>query len=223
MNLRSFSTPVLTQHEGRDQLILTGSSQTVGLDPATGQLIWNAAGPSEKFVCTPSVGHGMVFSFGGSPEKKSLAVKLGGTGDITETHIAWRNERTMPYVPTPLLLGDYLHVINDLGVYTCLDPISGNVLHTARALGTTYSSPISVAGRIYMFEDSGQCTIVENRPGFHVLAKNELGEEVYSTPAAADGRLFVRTTAALVCIGNENRPQAESGCATVSCDDDECP
>ncbi len=129
----------------------------------------------------------------------------------------------MPYVPTPLLLGDHLHVINDLGVYTCLDPISGNVLHTARALGTTYSSPISVAGRVYMFEDSGHCTIVENRPGLHVLAKNELGEEVYSTPAAAaDGRLFVRTTAALVCIGNENRPQAESGCATVSCDD-ECP
>ncbi len=201
VNQRSFSTPVLTQYEGADQLILTGSQQTVGLNPATGELIWSAAGPSEKFVCTPSVGHGMVFSFGGSPDKKSLAVKLGGAGDVTETHVVWRNERAMPYVPSPLLVGDYLHIVNDLGVYTCIEPVSGKVLHTARALGSTYSSPIAVGDRIYMFEDTGRCTILENRPGFHVLAKNDLGEEMYSTPAVSDRQLFVRTTTALVCIG----------------------
>ncbi len=202
VNQRSFSTPVLTRFEGQDQLILTGAQQTVGLNPATGELLWNAAGPSEKFVCTPSVGHGMVFSFGGSPSKKSLAVRLGGTGDVSETHVAWRNERAMPYVPSPLLAGDYLHIITDLGVYSCIEPVTGKVLHTARAFGSTYSSPVAVGDRIYMFEDIGRCTIFENRPGFHVLAKNSLDEEVYSTPAVSNGQLFVRTTTAIVCISD---------------------
>ena len=201
VNLRSFSTPVLTEHNGQDQLILTGSQQTVGLDPSTGKLIWSATGPSEKFVCTPSVGHGMVFSFGGSPAEKSLAVKLGGIGDVSKTHVAWRSEKGMPYVPSPLLLGDLLHIINDHGIYTCVEPVSGKVLHTERAAGPTYSSPVAVANRVYIFEDTGRCTILENRPGFHVLAKNELSEEMYATPAVSDGQLFVRTTAALICIG----------------------
>ena len=200
INQRSFSTPVLTQFDGHDQLILTGSQQTLALNPINGELIWNASGPTEKFVCSPSVGHGMVFSFGGSPSKKAFAIKLGGTGDVSDSHVVWRNERAMPYVPSPLLVGDYLHVVNDLGVYTCIEPVSGKVLHTARALGSTYSSPIAVGGRIYMFEDTGECTIFENRPGFHVLAKNALDEEVYTTPAISNGQLFVRTTSALVCI-----------------------
>jgi outer membrane protein assembly factor BamB len=201
VNQRSFSTPVLTRHEDRDLLILTGSQHTAALDPATGKLIWSVRGPSEKFVCTPSVGHGMVFSFAGSPDKKSLAVRLGGQGDVTDTHVAWRSERGMPYVPSPLLFGDYLHVVNDLGVYSCIEPVSGDVLHTARALGSTYSSPVAAGDRIYLFEDTGRCTIFENRPGFHVLARNEIGEEVYTTPAVANSQIFVRSVHSLFCIG----------------------
>lgn len=204
VNQRSFSTPVLTTNEGRHLLILTGSQQTAALDPTTGELIWSVQGPSEKFVCTPSVGHGMVFSFAGSPDKKSLAVRLGGHGDVTESHVAWRSERSMPYVPSPLLVGEYLHVVNDIGIYTCIEPKTGTVLHTARAAGSTYSSPIAAAGRIYLFEDTGRCTIFENRPGFHVLARNEIGEEVYTTPALANGQLFVRSVNALFCIGTAN-------------------
>jgi outer membrane protein assembly factor BamB len=198
---RSFSTPVLIHHQGHHQLILTGSQQTVGLNPDNGTVIWYADGPSEKFVCTPSVGHGLVFSFAGSPSKKAHAVRLGGHGDVSETHVAWRNERSMPYVPSPLLVGDYLHIVNDLGVYSCLEPVTGKVLHTARALGSTYSSPIAAAGRIYMFEDTGRCTVFENRPGFHVIARNDLHEEVYTTPAVSNGQIFVRTVQALYCIG----------------------
>lgn len=191
---------MLTEFEGHDQLILTGSKQTLGLNPITGEMIWNVSGPTEKFVCTPSAGHGMVFSFGGSPSKKSFAVKLGGTGDVSDSHVVWRSERAMPYVPSPLLVGDYLHIVNDLGVYTCIEPVSGKVLHTKRAVGSTYSSPIAVGDKIYMFEDTGHCTIFENRPGFHVLEKNSLDEEVYTTPAVSNGQLFIRTTSALVCI-----------------------
>ena len=201
INLRSFSTPILIQHDGEDQLILAGSSQTVALAPRTGKTLWFAQGPSEKFVSTPAVGHGLVFSFGGSPSKRAMAIKLGGIGDVLNTHVAWRNERSMPYVPSPLLAGDYLHVISDDGIYTCLDPKTGDVRHTGRKLGAVSSSPVAAAGRIYFFEDSGRCTVIANGAAFEVIATNEIGDAVYTTPAISAGSLFVRSDTHLVRIG----------------------
>lgn len=203
VNLRSFSTPVLTQVDGQDQLILTGASQTLGLDPATGETIWYAEGPSQKFVSSPAVGHGMVFSFGGSPDKHAMAVRLGGRGNILESHLVWRSDKSMPYIPSPILVGDFLHVINDNGVYTCLEPASGKTLHTGRKMGAVNSSPVSVADRVYFFEDSGACTIIANGPDFKELARNELGEAVYATPAVSQGQLLIRTDAHLICIGEK--------------------
>ncbi|MCX7409822.1 MAG: PQQ-binding-like beta-propeller repeat protein [Planctomycetales bacterium] len=202
VNLRSFSTPVLIEHEGRPQMILSGASQTVALDPNTGRIIWFASGPSEKFVCTPAVGHGLVYSFGGSPEKKAMAVKLGGSGDVLDTHVVWRNERAMPYIPSPLLVGDFLHVISDTGIYTCLDPKTGESLYTGRKLKAVNSSPVAVADRVYFFEDSGTCTVIKNGANFEVIATNEIDETVYATPAISSGNLFVRTETHLVCIGS---------------------
>jgi hypothetical protein len=201
VNLRSFSTPVLIQYQGEDQLVIAGASQTVALAPSTGELLWFAEGPSQKFVSTPAVGHGLVFSFGGSPEKRAMAVRLGGEGDVSNSHVAWRNERAMPYVPSPLLVGDYLHVISDTGIYTSLGPKTGEVLHTGRKLGPVSSSPVSAAGQVYFFEDSGTCTVIKNGAAFDVLAKNEIAEAVYTTPAISAGSLFVRTESHLLCIG----------------------
>jgi outer membrane protein assembly factor BamB len=146
------------------------------------------------------VGHGLVFSFGGSDEKRAMAVRLGGQGDVLNSHVVWRSDRSMPYVPTPLLLGDYLHVISDTGIYTCLDPRTGSTQSTGRKLGPVFSSPVAVAGRIYFFEDSGKCTIIENGPDFHVIAESEVGETVQTTPAISGGSLFVRTETHLIRI-----------------------
>ena len=210
INLRSFSTPILFRHEGEEQLLVAGASQTVALDPKTGGTIWFADGPSEKFVSTPAVGRGLVFSFGGSPEKRAMAIRLGGRGNVVNKHVVWRSERSMPYVPTPLLVEDYLHVISDNGVYTCLDAQTGEVKHTGRKLGPVSSSPVLADGRVYFFEDSGTCTVINNSPTFDVLARNEIGEAVYATPAISSGGLFVRTESSLIRIGRPsqagNRP-----------------
>lgn len=201
VNQRSFSTPVIVDYEGRPIMILTGAQYTSALDPKTGELLWYAGGPSEKFVCTPSIGHGMVFSFGGSPEKNAMAVRLGGQGDVTASHITWRTSRSMPYIPSPILVGDYLHVINDSGVYSCLEPVTGKILHTGRKTRDVNSSPIAVGEHIYFFEDSGECKVIRNGADFDLVAQNELGEPVFTTPAVSDGRLFVRSETGLFCIG----------------------
>jgi len=201
VNQRSFSTPVIVDYEGRPIMILTGAQYTSALDPKTGELLWYAGGPSEKFVCTPSIGHGMVFSFGGSPEKNAMAVRLGGQGDVTASHITWRTSRSMPYIPSPILVGDYLHIMNDSGVYTCLEPVTGKILHTGRKSRDVNSSPIAVGEHIYFFEDSGECNVIRNGADFDLVAHNELGEPVFSTPAVSDAKLFVRSETGLFCLG----------------------
>ena len=205
VELRSFSTPlVIGSANANDlptQIILCGSNRTLSLDPDRGTVLWHAEGPTEKVVCTPSVGHGMVYAFGGSPETKAFSVRLGGTGDVSETHIGWRRERAMPYVPSPLLYGNYMHVIDDAGVYTCLDPVSGDVLTQKRRGGNTYSSPVGIDDKVYLFEDSGRCTVIENGSEYQVIAVNDLNEIVQTTPAVAYGSLFVRGEENLWRIG----------------------
>lgn len=200
VRLRSFSSPVLIEQEEGPQVILTGANQTVGIDPESGKRIWYAQGPSEKSVSTPSVGLGMVFSFAGSPSPRGMAIRLGGEGNVTGTHVVWEAARAMPYVPTPLLVGNYLHVINDVGIYSCIEPETGKVLKIVRRGGNTYSSPVSAQNRVYLFEDNGQCTVIRNDAEFHVLARNNLGEGTQCTPAISNGSIFVRTDGHLWCI-----------------------
>ncbi|RLT17510.1 MAG: serine/threonine protein kinase [Planctomycetota bacterium] len=200
-DLRSFSTPLLTSEGGTRQLILSGAKQTIGLNPENGTLLWFAEGPTEKVVCSPSVGHGQVFAFGGSPDTRAFSLKLGGRGDITQSHVVWTRERGMPYVPTPLLYGDYLHIVDDSGIYTCMEPKSGKVLKNLRKGGNTYSSPIGIDNKLYSFDDTGKCTVFENNAEYSVLAVNELNEPVQTTPAVSDGCIFVRGEKHLWCIG----------------------
>jgi outer membrane protein assembly factor BamB len=193
VDLRSFSTPVLAEIDGARQIVLSGAKQTLGLDPKTGEKIWWVDGPTEKVVCTPSIGLGHIFAFGGSPDVRAIAIRQGGTGDLTKTNIAWTIERGMPYVPTPLLSKDYLHIIDDMGIYTCLNPLTGKSMKTIRKGGNTYSSPVGTKDRIYLFDDTGLCTVIANGPNFEVLAKNSIEELVQSTPAIADNSLYVRS------------------------------
>lgn len=202
VDLRSFSTPVVTEIDGTRQIILTGAKQTLGLDPKTGTKIWWVDGPTEKVVCTPSIGLGHIFSFGGSPDVRAIAIKQGGAGDLTNTNIVWTIERGMPYVPTPLLNKEYLHIIDDMGIYTCLNPLTGKSLKTIRKGGNTYSSPVGTSDRIYLFDDTGLCTVIANGPNFEVLAKNSLEELVQTTPAIADNSLYVRSEKHLWRISN---------------------
>jgi hypothetical protein len=108
----------------------------------------------------------------------------------------------MPYVPSPLLLGDFLHVVSDEGIYTCFDPWSGNVHVRKRLSKHVSSSIVAGADRIYVSDDLGTTYVLRNGGAGEVLAKNSIGEELYSTPAIAHQCLFVRGVKHLFCIGS---------------------
>jgi outer membrane protein assembly factor BamB len=137
-------------------------------------------------------------------ENGMLAIRLGGSGDMTSTAIRWKYQRSVPQLPSPLLYGGALYMVNDNGIITILNPDTGALVRQGRltgALGAHYASPVAADGHIFFTTEDGKVVVVA--PGDDLTPKvvNDLAENAYATPAFADGRIYVRTTAALYAFG----------------------
>lgn len=198
---RSYCTPIIVSIDGRDQMMLNGSYCTAGYDVETGKRVWICDGPSEQMVATLVHGHGLVFSLGGYPERHLLAIRKGGSGDVTKSHVVWRTHKAIPYVPSPLLYGDWLHVASDEGFYTCFEPTTGVVKSNHRAAKHISSSLVGGDDHVYITDDTGATLVIRNGPGFDVVSRNAIGEECYSTPAISGGSIFIRGVRHLFRIG----------------------
>jgi hypothetical protein len=130
----------------------------------------------------------------------AMAIKLGGRGDVTESHVLWRYDRSLPDVPGILFYRGVLYLIRNGGILQTLDPGSGKLLKQGRlmhALDEYYASPVAGDGKVYMISRTGTVSVLEADGNWGVLATSELGEEVFATPAIADGHIWVRTATAL--------------------------
>jgi outer membrane protein assembly factor BamB len=126
---------------------------------------------------------------------------------VTGTHVAWTSPRGSPFVPSPLLYGDYLYLVNDMAaIATCFEAASGKVmwqgrLGVARAEGFS-ASPVGVDGKVFFTNDDGETFVVRAGPVFELIRVNALGERVLASPALVDGRWYIRTERALVALGS---------------------
>lgn len=132
-----------------------------------------------------------------------LAIRPGGKGDITETHVAWSHSQSLPFVPSPVAYGGHLFTVKDAGVINCLDMETGRPSKRGRlkTRGDYYSSPVIGDGKIYLSNDLGQLSVISAEGRWRELGGGDLGEEVYATPAIADGRIFIRSIGNLYCFG----------------------
>ena len=130
-------------------------------------------------------------------------IRLGGRGDMTEGAVQWLHYKTLPNVPSPLLHAGIVYLIKDGGIMTALDAADGSVLKQGRlreAMGRYYSSPVAADGKIYAADEDGQISVIQPGAEWSVTRTIAMGEEIYATPVVTDGRLFVRTQAALYCF-----------------------
>jgi outer membrane protein assembly factor BamB len=137
-------------------------------------------------------------------ENGMLAIRLGGSGDMSSTAIRWKYQRSVPQLPSPILFGRVLYMVNDNGIVTTLNPDSGEVIKQGRltgAPGAVFASPIAAGGNLFFTTEAGAVVVVEPGGDLKVKAVNDLKEDAYATPAFADGRIYVRTTQALYAFG----------------------
>jgi outer membrane protein assembly factor BamB len=209
----AYTTPALLRHGQATEIVITGGDVVTGHDPATGQELWRADGlnpnndGSYRIVASPVV-HGDLL-FAPSRERPLLALKPGGRGDVTRSHVLW-SFNNGPDVPTPVTDGSYLYSINDRGILYCLDARTGKVVYGPQRLrNATYSgSAVLADGRIYITDEDGVTTVIRSGPKFELLSENDLQDYTLSSPAVSDGQIFVRTASFIYAIGR--RQQAVS-------------
>jgi len=133
----------------------------------------------------------------------ALSLPLDGKGRIEPASVHWRFQRNIPYIPAPLLYNGALFLVKSGGIVTSLDPVTGKLIkqgRTQQAPGDYYASPVAGDGKIFLLSNEGKLSVLKADPQWEVLAVNDLGEEVFATPAIGDGRLYVRTRGTLFCF-----------------------
>lgn len=206
--IRSYVTPLLREIAGGTQLVLSGSSHVVGLDPADGRTLWTVDGPTEQFVASPVCDGARFFLVAGYPTYHVMAIKPDGRGNVTGTHVAWHGRNVACYVPSPVVVGRHLVVADDRGTANCFDAQSGERLWQGRMGRHYHASLVTAGGLVYFTDDDGLTKVVRPGPQMEVVAENPLGEAVSSSPAISHGRFFLRGEKHLFCLGGAE-PAAE--------------
>ncbi|HSG71271.1 MAG TPA: PQQ-binding-like beta-propeller repeat protein, partial [Planctomycetaceae bacterium] len=201
----SYATPMILNRPGQaSQLIcVSGASGVSGLNPYTGETIWQTGEFPMRTVASPIYGKGLIIaSDGGGGRGSSLwAVDPSGTGDVTETHIKYQRKKELPYVPTPIAYQDWLFLWTDQGIVSCVEIETGDNVWTQRVSDTTVSgSPLCIDGKLYCADESGSVAVVDAAPEFKLHGKSTLGDGTHSTPAVAGGKIFFRTFNRLMCL-----------------------
>jgi outer membrane protein assembly factor BamB len=202
----SYTTPTLLRYDDSVEVVVTGADVVTGYDPGSGQELWRAAGlnPSNngayRLVASPVAFGSLLYA--PSRKRPLLALKAGGRGDVTLTHLAWSTNNG-PDVPTPVTDGTYFYIVRDNGVLWCLDAKTGAPVYGPQRLrrGTYSASPVLADGKLYATNEDGDTSVVVAGPRFELVAENALDDYALSSPAVSDGQIFLRTTQRLWAIG----------------------
>ena len=201
-----WGTPIAVTVGDHDELIVSSQRQVRSYDPASGEELWNCGGNLFEVIPTPAVGHGLIFCSSGRAGP-TLAIRPGGTGDVTDTHVAWKTTRGSPFVPSPLVYGDYLYLVNDMSsIVTCLNAKTGETVWQER-LGRPRregisASPIVVGGKLFVTNDDGLTFVIRTGAAFELLHINDIGARTLASPALVDDTWYFRTSTELIAIGN---------------------
>ncbi len=189
----AYTTPLLTEINGTMQLLSSGADSIVSYNPKTGDENWWFRYDGYSNVPRPVAGKGHVFISSGYDRPEFFAVRVDGTGDVTESHLAWNMKKAAPLNPSPLLVGDELYLVSDNGIATCLDAVSGEQHWQERIGGNFSASPTLADGKIYLLDEKGTTTILAAGKTFEKLAANQLEGRTLATPAIVDETIFLRT------------------------------
>ena len=204
----SWGTPALAQLPGgKSELVVSIKGKVLGFDPQTGKRLWECEGIPD-YVCPSVLVHGDVAYFTAGRKPMTVAVRLGGSGDVTKTHRLWEVKKTSK-VPTPLYHDGLLYWVDNKGVAACLKADSGETVYEQRnefrgGGDKVYASPVLAGDKLYVVSRQGGAIVYAAGSKFEVLAHNDLGDaSVFNaSPVIAGNRLLLRSDKFLYCIGN---------------------
>jgi outer membrane protein assembly factor BamB len=212
----TWATPFIWKNELRTEIVTCGERKNRSYD-LSGKLLWEFDGRmSSNVIPSPFAAHGMLYITSGyfqDPHRPVFAIEPGASGDIalrdgarSNEFIKWYQPKAGPYNPSPIIYGNYYYTLYDRGFLTCHDAITGARLYGKKkfARGSSFTaSPWAYNGKIFFLSEDGDTHVIEAGSELRVIGKNSLDELCLSTPAIADGKLYIRTASQLYCIAKE--------------------
>ena len=214
----SWGTPTIVEANGKAELVTNATKFARGYDPATGQELWKLGKNAEITVPTPIFGQGLIFITSGyRPIQPIYAVRPGARGDISPKDgkdgpsLAWSKKKGGPYLPTPIVYGEYFYACSNGGIVTCYEARTGKEVYKERlpGRGGYTASPVAADGKLYFASEESGVRVAKAGPKFQLLASNALGEVCMTNPAICDGMIFIRTLHHLTGIGRKSVARAQ--------------
>jgi outer membrane protein assembly factor BamB len=204
----SFSTPIIVRTKQREEMVTSSNQFVVAYDPATGKELWRSKDKLDSnAIPTPLTDGEMVFVGAGYPKKITMALKLGGSGELKAGEgVVWTYGKGQAYVPSSILFKGILYLMNDKGLMTALDPKTGKVHYEGGRVpvpATFMASPVAFGDYILLTSEDGDTYVIKAGPKHEVVRTNSLGEPVYTSPAISDDKLFIRADKHLYAIGKK--------------------
>jgi len=198
----SFATASLLKSGQRTLVLAPGPDHLAAYDLKSGSEVWHVRADGWSAVPQPVVTADLVIYNHDYDNPELIAVRHGGSGDVTESHIAWRLKRGAPSTPSPLLVDGKLFLVSDTGIASCVNASDGSVYWTKRLGGNFSASPVYADQRVLFLSEDGKATWVKPTTEFHVIAECRVTGRTFATPAFSRGEMLLRTESALLCVRN---------------------
>ena len=192
-------TPILV-NKG-NQVVSAGGDRVQGFDTATGKRIWSVYSQGEGVTPSPAVGDGLIYTSSGFEAPTLRAIRLGGKGDITKTHVAWEQKNGVAALSSLLYVKPYLYSISRDNILHCLQGETGEIVWRKRLSGTYWASPVYAEGRIYILSEDGVTLVLRPGDKYDEIAANDLGDRCFASMAVSQGNFYIRSAQHLYCIG----------------------
>ena len=204
----SYSTPLVIETAAGPELIVNSSERIDAYDPRTGALLWHT-GTTNRFPIPVPVFHdGMIYASRGYRSGPYMAIRPGGKGDVTATHIAWESPTGAPYISSLVHDGGLIYMATDVGGVTVVDAKTGARVWQQRIDGIFTASPVAGDGKVYFVSETGETIVMKSGRTPEVIARNDIGQRLMGSPAISEGQIFLRSDDQLFAIG---RPSAAPG------------
>jgi outer membrane protein assembly factor BamB len=197
----SYTTPFVVDTSTGPELIVNSSERVDAYDPRSGAFLWHVGGSNQFPIPAPTFHDGVVYLTRGYRSGPFMAVRPGGRGDISRSHVVWEVPTGAPYISSLVYDEGILYMASDVGAVTAIDAASGRRIWQQRVDGIFSASPVAGDGKIYFVSETGETIVVKAGRQPEVLARNDLGERLIASPAISNGQLFIRSDGQLFAIG----------------------
>ena len=198
---KSYSTPLIVPGQVNDEVIVNSSERIDAYNPANGELLWYVGSPRQSPIPSPVFHDSVIYMSRGYRNSDFLAIRPGGHGEVSESHILWRTPAGASYVPSILYYEGLLYMTSDVGIVTCAEATTGEQVWRKKLRGIFFASPVAADGKVYFVSETGVTFVVRAGREPQILSSNDLGERLIASPAISRGQLFLRSDENLFCIG----------------------